>query len=368
MGWDTAKAGTIAGATPSTTCCTARMACSQTTVANACVHGRKLKAVYCTSSAGTSASCDANCCETDTGKCGGYFSKVCTNPTTHYWDSAKANTVIGSSSPSSACCTAKQTCYGTPSTVCAAGRRKKMQYCATSSTASAACNANCCEPDTTKCRFSGVVCPPNHYVDQAKWGSTATSTNMTATCCTAKASCNLTYTVWQPGSHTVSGSFNFAASGATVAQVIQAVKTTIALHFSSALSETITANNVAVSAFETRRLEELSRRLAGQWAINYDFTVPSTKAAQATNAVNGLGTNTRFAISLTSNLQKQGWACTVGGTTPAPGGACPSVTVTGSIGSVIKTPSNMAPPLSSMTILSGRPALLFLILTACLWK
>merc|ERR1712217_680068 len=114
MGWDTAKAGTVAGATPSTTCCTARMACSQTTAANACVNGRKLKAVYCTSSAGTSASCDANCCE----------------------------------------------------------------------------------PDTTKCRFSGVVCPPNHYVDQAKWGATATPTNMTATCCTAKASCNLTYPAW----------------------------------------------------------------------------------------------------------------------------------------------------------------------------
>jgi hypothetical protein len=154
-----------------------------------CQAGYKKKELYCSTSAMTTASCNANCCEKDTTKCGGITAVTCAT-TNHYWDSMKAGTTFTAGSQSTQCCTAMAACSATPATACNVARKKKMTYCSKAATDSTSCNTPCCELDTSTCRGVGTVsCAASHFQDTAKYGTAATASNKNTVCCTARAPC-----------------------------------------------------------------------------------------------------------------------------------------------------------------------------------
>jgi len=195
-----ALAGTAAGASganKNTACCTAAAACS----AGSCSPGYKKKAtltnLYCTSSATTAAACNANCCELDDTKCLNYVSSISCAAGKYNNGAALADTAAGASgaNKNTACCTAKAACSAGS---CSPGYKKKATltnlYCTSSATTAAACNADCCELDDTKCMYyaNTAVCPAGKYKDASVAGIavSAGGANKLTVCCIAKAVCS----------------------------------------------------------------------------------------------------------------------------------------------------------------------------------
>merc|ERR1719253_1979320 len=184
------------GANKNTDCCIAKATCS----AGTCSAGYKKKStlanLYCTSSATTAASCNANCCDIDNTKCLNYGSTISCASAATYWDAAaSAGTAAGAAGvdKNTACCTARALCsaYAT----CSAGWIKSQAYCSSSATTTAACNSGCCQLDETKCAkyASSLACATGKYYDNTASAAMATAlggANKNTDCCTTKAACS----------------------------------------------------------------------------------------------------------------------------------------------------------------------------------
>jgi len=191
-----ALAGTAAGAAganKNTACCTAKASCSS----GSCSAGYTKSLAYCSSSLTTAASCNSGCCTIDDTKCLKYSGSI-SCAAGKYKDSstlATTTTAAGGANKDTDCCTAKAACSAGS---CSPGYKKKATltnlYCTSSATTAAACNADCCELDDTKCAYyvNTAVCPAGKYKDTAVAGTavSAGGANKITVCCTAKAVCS----------------------------------------------------------------------------------------------------------------------------------------------------------------------------------
>jgi hypothetical protein len=134
--------------------------------------------LYCASTVGGCT--NANCCDSDTTKCGGTNVACGAN---QYKDASK-NGVTGTTA--ALCCTNQAACS---TLTCAAGYKQKTGtlYCATNACSATTDSGTCCEGDTTKCGGTNVACGANQYKDTAKNGVTGTTA---ALCCTNQAACS----------------------------------------------------------------------------------------------------------------------------------------------------------------------------------
>jgi len=176
--WDSAKANVVF-TDPADSCCSAKSNCGAFNCHNYQTKKTGAANIFCTG--GTGGTCDhAQCCETDTTKCGGVAALSC--PAGKYSpDKTKA---IGNDA-NTACCTAdKNSCA---SFTCSAANAMKKKanpgniVCAGDGAGSCS-EAQCCETDTTKCGGVSLSCPAGKYSpDKTK----AIGNDANTVCCTA---------------------------------------------------------------------------------------------------------------------------------------------------------------------------------------
>jgi len=175
---------TSASQDPTVACCTQKQTCA----GYACNTKKKgLKLIATPANKKCAAACtDAECCETDTTKCGTSF--TCTAADKYFSAAISGDTTQGAT-PQTACCSAKTDCTAFNCATRGKGLKLKTGGAKCPGDLATCTEAICCETDTTKCGTSFSCTAADKYYDAALRADQAQGATPQTACCLTKTDC-----------------------------------------------------------------------------------------------------------------------------------------------------------------------------------